>query len=197
MTNVNTCIKTPAGTVVTPKGRMGYAQYMLHPSEKSKTKAGKPKYQLTLYFPPTSDLQLLKDAANEIVRTDFASFPEHKKKSLKSPFLDAWEKTGDDQFKGWFMLRVSTTTKPAVVDARGQHVSDENEIYSGRWARASLHAFSYGTEQGAESWGVTFGLSNVQLLDHDEPLGGGRTNPENEFVPVEVAAGDSADNLFS
>lgn len=199
MTNVNTCIKTAAGTTVTPKGRLSYAQFLLRPDEKKVSKkTGKAKYSVTILIPPSADISMLKDDANAVVKADFASFPEHKKKSLKSPFLDAYEKTGDENFKGWLMLRVSTTNKPAIVDARGAAVTDENEVYSGRWGRLSVRARSYGTEPGAESWGVSFFLSNVQLLDHDDPLGGGRVNPENEFAPVEGAgAGDSADSLFS
>lgn len=195
MSNMNTCIKTPAGTIVTPKGRMSYAQFLLHPSEKAKTKDGKPKYQLSLLLPPDSDLKLLKEAANAAAAEGFASLPDHQKKSIKSPFLDAYEKTGDEQFKGWTLIRVSTTVKPAIVDARNNAVSDESEVYSGRWARISVRAGHYNTDGNR---GVSFFLSNVQLLEHDESLGGGRVNPENEFAPVEgVAEGQSADSLFS
>lgn len=199
-TNLTTGYKTAAGTTVTPKGRMSYAQYILKPSDK-KTKKGDDKYQLTMLYPPESDLTLLKNDAKELVAKDFANFPEHKKASLKSPFLDAYQKTGDERFKGWTMLRLSTKTKPAIVDARNNPVSDESEVYSGRWAQVSVRAGSYGTEQGAESWGVSFFLSNVMLLDHDESLGGGRVNPENEFAPVAdapapKAEGSGAGGLF-
>lgn len=195
MTNVNTCIKTPAGTIVTPKGRSSFFQDAFRPNSTKKTKDGKQKWSISILIPPTSDIEMLKTAAEAAGKEGFPNLPPHKK--LKSPFLDAYEKTGDEQFKGWILLRLSTTTKPAIVDARGQHVPDaelDRECYSGRWIRASVKAFHYDTDGNL---GVSFALSNVQVLDHDEPLGGGRTNPENEFVPVEVAAGDSADDMFS
>lgn len=192
MTNLNTCIKTASGTIVTPKGRMSYAQFILRPGDK-KTAKGQDKYSLSLLIPPGSDLTLLKEDASRAIREKFPALPDHKKKSLKSPFLDAYEKTGDEAFKDWTLLRVSTTVKPAIVDARGQHVSDESEVYSGRWARISVRAGGYDVDGNI---GCSFFLSNVQLLDHDEALGGGRSRPENEFVPVEGTA-ESAENLFS
>lgn len=197
MTNLNTCVKTPAGTVVTPKGRFSYAQYLLHPQEKQKTKDGKVKRQLSFLIPGDADIALLKEMVGAALREKFPSIPEHKKKSVKSPFLDAYEKTGDEQFKGWTLLRVSTTSMPAIVDARNVAIASDKldeEVYSGRWGRISLRAFGYERDG---NMGVSFALSNVQLLDHDDPLGGGRVNPENEFAPVEVAAGESADSLFS
>lgn len=196
MTNLNTCIKTPAGTVVTPKGRFSYAQYLLHPQEKQKTKDGKVKRQLSFLIPGDADIGLLKEMVGAAAKEKFPNLPAHKK--LKSPFLDAYEKTGDEQFKGWILLRVSTTTMPAIVDARNVAIPADKldeEMYSGRWGRISLRAFGYEMDG---NMGVSLALSNVQLLDHDEPLGGGRVNPENEFAPVEGAgAGDSADSLFS
>lgn len=197
MSNLNTCVKTQAGTIVTPKGRLSYAHDMTNANPKNKTRDGKQKYQVTLLIPAGSDLTLLKEDARRALTEKFASMPDHKKASLKSPFLDAYEKTGDEAFKGWTMIRVSTTTPPGIVDARGNHVTDvATEVYSGRWARLSVRAGAYEADGNR---GVSFFLSNCQLLDHDEPLGGGRARPENEFVPVDIgdsAGGGSAEDLF-
>lgn len=187
-----TCHATAAGTIVTPKGRLSYAQFLLTPGDK-KTASGKDKYSTSLLLPPDVDLTLMKQAAKKCVEEDFAKLPEHKKSSIKSPFLDAYAKTGDEQFKGWTLLRVSTTAKPAIVDARNSSVSEESEVYSGRWARLSVRPGSYDKDGNL---GVSFFLSNVQLLDHDESLGGGRVNPENEFAPVETPAGAGGAGLF-
>jgi len=186
MPNLNTCIKTAAGTIVTPKGRLSYAQDMVNANPRNKTKDGKQKYQVSLLIPPSADISMLKEAAAQAGKEKFPNLLPHQK--LKSPFLDAYEKSGDEAFKDWILLRVSTTTPPGIVDARGNHVTDTaTEVYSGRWARLSVRAAGYDTDGNK---GVSFFLSNCQLLDHDEPLGGGRARPENEFVPVDI--GDSA-----
>ena len=45
--------------------------------------------------------------------------------------------------------------------------------------------------------GVSFGLQNVQILDNDEAWGGTRARAEDEFEPVESAAGATkGDSIF-
>ena len=92
------------------------------------------------------------------------------------------------------MLRPTSLQQPGIVDARGQNVTDEKEVYAGRWCVASLRAFAYDTNGNK---GVSFGLQNVQILDNDEAWGGMRARAEDEFEPVESAAGATkGDSIF-
>lgn len=182
MANLNECYKTNAGTTVTAKGRLSYVSLLRTNPRAKNLKTGQEKYTTSLLLPPGSDLTILRADADAAAKEKWG---DNIPKGLKTPFLDAEDKMGEE-WKGWVLLRVSSMNRPAIVDARGMDVTDEVEVYSGRWARLSVRAGAYVSDMNK---GVSFFLSNVQLLDHDEPLGGGRINPENEFVPVAEGAG--------
>lgn len=206
----NTCRETAAGNIVTPKCRLSYPN-IFSTNPRAKTKDGKEKYTCSLLIPPSADISLLKQAAG---RAAVEEFGEEKVKNLKelkkfnTPFLDAFEKTrteknpaGDEQFKGWTMIRVTSVQKPGVVDASANNVDDESQVYPGRWACVSVRPFVYPARDGGNA-GVSFGLQNIQLMDHDTPLAGSAVRAEDEFSPVEGAGGgdegtpESTDSVF-
>ena len=194
MTNVKTCILTAAGTIVTPEGRLSYP-HLFKPNPKAKTQDGRLKYTGSILLPPDSDLMLLRNAANDAVIAEWGSEKSKRPKNIKAPFLDAYEKSEDEQFKGWTLLRVSTLQQPQVVNGAGLPVSDPSDAYAGRWVRFSVRAGTYTTDTNS---GVSFFLSNVQLLRDDEPLAGGKVQAQDEFVPIEgVSGGGTADDVFS
>jgi hypothetical protein len=61
-------------------------------------------------------------------------------------------------------------------------ITDLREIYGGRWARATIEAY-YFNIKGKNS-GLTFGLSNVQLLKPDTRFGADRPAAEKDFDEV-------------
>lgn len=79
---------------------------------------------------------------------------------------------------GHWILSVSSTRKPGVVDSKLDPIMDATEIYSGMYARASLNAFPY--TYGAKK-GVSFGLSHVMKTRDGDPLGG-FTRAEDDFA---------------
>lgn len=186
------------GSYLTPAGRITFFAV----AEKWKDKAkpdDKGQYALTLISPPDADFSLLRKEAERVAKDRWG---DKLPKGLKSPFLKADEKLdlkdeGID-LTGWTMIRANTyTSRPGVVDARGQPVEEgalAEEFYNGRWARMSVTAKAY-DQQGNR--GVKFYVNNIQLLHHDEqlPLGGvTRAKPEAEFEAVEgVDAGESSD----
>lgn len=181
---------TSVGSVVTPRGRLTYAN-LLKPNPNAKTKDGTLKYTTGLLLPPGSDLSLLKAEAKRGANEYFTGQIPPK---LKSPFLDAYEKSiteqnpqGDERFKGWTLIRVSNTSKPVIIDARGETVVDPSEVYSGRWAMLSVRANGYNVDGNK---GVSFFLSNVQVLENDDPFGRAPVSPEREFERV-VPAGSA------
>lgn len=190
--------KTQSGTVATPKGRLSYAQYIVRPNpEAVNKKTGECKYTTSILLPPDADLTLLKEQAKEAANKFWNGNPP---KGIHSPFLDAGEKMGDE-WEGWTLLRLSANKKPQVIDARNENVDDEDEIYSGRWAHVTVRAGGWDVDKKK---GVSFYLSNVQILDHDEPLGGvSRAKAEDEFAPADdgdgatPTAGKSNDDLFN
>lgn len=183
-----------SGNLVTPKGRISYP-YLLTANPKAKTPDGKLKFTVSILLPPDCDLTLAKQEVQRVAHEHFGDKlkDEFFRKSLRLPFLDAYEKTkGDEQFRGWTMLRLASVNKPQIVgpDAR-TYIDEPHEIYAGRWAQVSISAFAYPKGQGVDhgNKGVSFGLQNVQLLDHDEPLAGGYAKATDEFAPVEAVGG--------
>ena len=134
------------------------------------------------------------------------------KAAIERRFLDPNNLPGGgkpmgEEFEGWTLLRMSAKYKPDFIYPNGKPISASeinNEVYSGRWARISVNPYWFKTK--AQS-GVTLGLQNVQLLDHDENLGGGKPKGEGEFDAVsdeggsstassDDAGGDDIDDLF-
>lgn len=188
--NFKTCRLTKTGNIITPKCRLSFPNLL-----EARTPPGsdKAKFSVSMLIPPDADIALLKKAAAEAAKEKWGDKLPNK---MKSPFLDAGDHEYEGYIAGWLLLRASSIQKPGIVNARGEPVSDDAEVYPGRWACVSLRPFCYDTNGNR---GVSFGLQNVQLLDHDEPIGG-RARAEDEFEAVgdaEVGAVESSDDIFA
>lgn len=214
MVDFNACKATVSGNIRTPKVRLSYP-HLENPNPDAKVtsgkNAGKFKYTLSVLIPPGADISLLKKAAETASIDEFG--PEKFKAYVESerfnnPFLDAFKASksqknpsGDERFKGWTLIRCDSMTRPQVLEANGEHIGDDySGVYAGRWGFVTLNPSAYPAIDGGKP-GVKFYLGNVQLLDHDERLGGGRPAAEDEFEPVRIAGaksdGDgSADAVF-
>jgi hypothetical protein len=192
MTALNACfVSAKTGSLITCEGRLSYAQFLFEPNPDAKTKKGDQKYTLSFLMPPGSDLTAAKKMANDAI---VEQWPVEAKRprGLKSPFLDAEEKMGDE-WKGWTLIRTSTTRKPGVILPSGSDAKPE-DVYSGRWARLSLNAGTFDVDGNR---GVSFFLNNVQLLKHDDPIGGAAPKATSDFEPVAVEEGADAEDLFA
>lgn len=187
------CRVSEAGNIITPKCRMSFPQ-LLEPKAPPGNPDGKKKYNVSLLIPADADISILREAAEKVAKEKWGDKMPAK---LKSPFLKAEEYEYEGYEKGMILLRPSSITKPGIVNAKGEAVAEENEIYPGRWCVASLRAFTY---DNSGNRGVSFGLQNIQLLDHDDPIGG-RARAETEFAPVDMPESadgtkKSADSVF-
>lgn len=168
---------------------------------------GRKTYQLTMLYPPGSDLKPLnaamKAAMVEKYGADNSKWPKLRRgpKDVLRDFAEYNAETkkplaGD--WTGWTMVRCSASEKfpPGIVgptkNANGKFpiITDAREIYGGRWARATLDAYVYERKDGK---GVTFGLQNVQLLKHDTKFGGAVSAPESDFDDAEADWVDDGD----
>lgn len=153
-----------------------------------------PKYELTLLFPPGTDLSELKNAARAAVKEKWGdSVP----KGLRNPFRDAGDKNGLDGYEpGWTFVAFRTTRRPGVVDQHVQPIIDVEEFYPGCWARVTCNPYAYARKGNC---GVAFGLGNVQKMKEDESFQGG-SKAEEDFGPVTEGAGNSGaysdDDIF-
>lgn len=86
--------------------------------------------------------------------------------------------------------------KPDVVDHRGVPVPEDREpeeTYNGRWMRVSVQPYWYPAGDGMA--GVSLGLVNAQLVDHDEPLAGGKAKASSDFEAVDGVDLEDMGNL--
>lgn len=210
MVDFNTCQTMKNGNIRTPKCRLSYV-YLEKPNPKAKVTSGKNagsfKYTVSLLIPKTADISLLQKAAQA------AAVEEHGAEKVKawmemgkfnSPFLDAFKASrteknpgGDERMKDFILIRTDSLERPGIVESDGKSIGDNfSGVYSGRWAFVTLNASAYPAIDGGKP-GVKFYLGNIQLLDHDERLGGGRPSAEDEFEAVPGIASESAPSTGS
>lgn len=200
MSKPNTCVKSPAGNVITPAGRLAYPHLFSAALPMGETDSKKARYQCSIVFPKNADLTLLNNLVEETAIAEFG--PDYRKKyKVRKPFLRTEEhpRIGVEAEEFPVLIRTNSPTRPQVIRGDKSPVteSEQEDAYAGRWARLSLRTYAYDHPTGGR--GVSFGLQNVQLLDHDEPLAQMRPPAEDEFEAIEASGGDgarAADSLF-
>lgn len=206
MAEINRAYLNPkSGNLMTPKGRLLWNS--LFKPRKAKGTDGKAgKYEFNLLIPKDADITVLKEAALEAGKEKFSrAFKDAGAGKWPSSIKGPFKKTADNDKLAelavdypWFIAARSQDA-PQVVGPDGKKESvTEEDVYTGRWCRASVQAFAY--ETGGNR-GVTFGLINVQMLHDDEELviGGSRVSAESEFEDTEGAGDDSksSDDVFA
>ena len=187
MSTLNAAKLLESGNLLTPKGRMVYPALFTPSLARGETDKDKARYQVTLLLPKGSDIKALKDAVTETLDENVSAKARTTAK-IKTPFLKTEDQPRFAEFAEEFplMLRFNAKFKPDVVTPKGDRTLAEDEeadeVYSGRWGRVSCRAFFYDHPTGGK--GVSLGLQNVQLLDHDEPIAGGRVKGTAEFEGV-------------
>lgn len=194
--------KSEKGSLFTPAGRLMYANLFTPvPPSKDETDEKKFKYQLTLLLPADCDISLLEKEVGHIIDEEHKPANSALRSKIKTPFIETASIESmaalADDFP--FMLRLTSNAyeksgaarqKPGVVDSALNKVDEDrgpDECYDGRWARCSVRPYGWKRDTGK---GVSFGLVNVQLLWHDDPIGRANVKPENEFEAVEIDTED-------
>lgn len=195
-----TGLKSPAGNVITPAGRLCYPSLFKATLPQGETDQSKARYQTSLVLPKNADTKLLAQLVEDAAQATWPNYKE-KKLKIKKPFLKTEDspRVGVDPEEFPILIRTNTPTKPQIIRANKTAVTEAEaeEVYAGRWARLSLRCYTYDHPTGGK--GVSFGLQNVQLLEHAESLGAMRPAAEDEFEAAEIEGGDgakSADSLF-
>lgn len=139
------------------------------------------KYGTQLLLPPAYDLSAIKaalrEAAVEKWGADQSKWPKLKT-TPATVIRPASEKSHLQGYEdGWHFVGLNSSQRPGVVDENLESVVDPAEVYGGRWAYASCNAFAWQNKFGA---GVSLGLNNVKLADHDDSFSG-RPNAKNDF----------------
>jgi hypothetical protein len=194
---MNTKVENPC-RLITVEFRLSFPNLPPAPPRKDED-TGRETYGIGMLFPPGTDKTPFMDALRHamIVKhgSDVKKWPrlkmgpdqvlkdfEEYNANSKTPLPGDWE--------NWILVRansrVSETSRPPGVvgptrgpDGMFERISDLREIYGGRWAKASIDAYYYNIK--GKNNGVTFGLSNVQLLKHDSRFGAMRPPAEDDF----------------
>lgn len=176
--------------IITPKLRLSYPQ-LFTPKKRDDDDDSEEKYSTAMIFEAGTDLTAMKQAALDVAMSRWSNAAELiRKGKLTWPFRDDPEDVAEKGYpEGSTFMNANTKTAPGVVNALREIVTDAKEAYAGRYAKVSLTAYSYDVKGNR---GVTFGLNNVQLLEHGERLDG-RRNPQDEFEIEEGALADLSD----
>ena len=189
MSNLNKAfLIESSGNIMTPKSRMLYPSLFTATQVKGQ---GKAKYRLTLLIPAKADIELLRETIMDVAKDGLGKNIDKVK--WRNPLLSTKDEPRFAELAADFpwMIRPNSDNRPQVTNPSATKIINESEeadeVYGGRWARASIGLYFYSTDKSPIA-GVGLGLSNVQLLDHDEPLGGGRVAASSEFEAVEEGA---------
>lgn len=199
MSKLNSCEITSRGkrvNVRTARGKLSYPAIFQPSVQQNEDGSERRKYGTSLLFPKGTDLSALEEAVDLVAKERFGPDVAKKYPKLRKPFLKTsdFPNIGADAEQYPVLIRTSANTeygRPGVVDAQNRAVNEDraDQVYAGRFARLTISVFAY---DRAGNKGVSFGLSNVQLLDDDEPLSAMRRAAESEFEAVPIS-GDASD----
>lgn len=149
--------------IVTPKFQANYA-FVNRTNDSD-------KYSIDMVFDSEADLSKLKTMVEETAKEAFGTL-----KGIQMPFKDGNDKVAKDPERNAHLADMTIVTaqtqfKPGIVDADREPIIDEDDFYSGCYARASISAYSW---TYLKKKGVSFNLNNLQKLADGEKLGGSR-----------------------
>lgn len=115
-----------------------------------------------------------------------ANLPTNLKFPLRDGDAEYLEK--GEEFQGHWFLNASSTRQPRIVDLDRNDIYDENEVYSGCYARVCINLFPF-NQRGNR--GVGCGLEAVQKICDGEALGGTPVDVDEAFGDSEAYLADS------
>lgn len=153
---------------------------------------GAAKYSVMLMIPKTDSYTINKiKAATQAAKDEWVAkgkkLPTQPKSTLHDG--DGLNPSGDPypaECAGHYVMNVSSTRKPALVNADKSPITEESELFSGCYGRAIINFYAYDSHGNK---GVSAGLQALMKLSDGEPLGGGVVRDEDWDDDFEDAAG--------
>ena len=113
--------------------------------------------------------------------------------SLRIPLHDGdLEKQGEEIYQNAFYINAKTNKKPGIVDKYLREITNEEEVYSGCYGRASITFYAYNSNGNK---GIACSLNNLQKIKDGERLSG-RASARSDFKGFETDVFDDEDILF-
>lgn len=166
--------------VVTGMVRLSYVNVFTPRQREGQTE---PKYSLTVLLPKQDTATMARIQAAVEAAKDLGAMGcwSGMRVDAPAPIYDGDGARPKDrtpyspECHGHWVLNCSSKRKPEVVDANGNPIMNEAQVYSGCYGRVSLDFYPFSNQGGK---GIGCGLGNVQKLQDGEPLGGGVTAAE-------------------
>ena len=136
--------KQEGSRVITNEVRLSYV-FLNKPQV---DKAGKESYSVCIMLPKSDkETAAAIRAAYKVAYVDaVVKAWGGKKAEVKDPLRDGdVVKAGQEEFKNMWFFNAKTYRKPTVIDLKTRAVANEDEIYSGMWAKLSLNLYGYTT----------------------------------------------------
>lgn len=139
---------------------------------------GDPKYSCCLLIKKSDTAAIAKlKAAIEAVKKDpraLARWGGSVPKNLKLPLRDGDTEKDDENYEGCYFLNAnaSENLRPKIIDRACNDVLDQDEVYSGCYAKVKIGLFSY---SASGNKGIGAGLEVIQKVRDGERLSGGNS----------------------
>lgn len=172
--------------------------------------SGESYYEVDMLFSPEAqqspEYAGLKAAAAAAAKE---KFPTGIPDKFNSPFRKASDKRRqkdnsshypEEDFPGYVLVSAKSKNQPGVVGPKIDPLTSKLELLGpgdvtgGDYGRVTVHPFAYLVKGNA---GVSFWMNNAQKTRDGEPLGGSRTRADDDFTPIDGAAGADVDALFN
>ena len=157
----------------TPEARLMFVNLVKPRKIDMKNPDETPKFQLTATFSPaaqaTKGYKRLEAAVEKTIANKWGDNPPRK---LRKPFLtvDDLDEIPDGINEGDTFIRLSSTSRPEVVDRNVEAILNLDEVYSGCYGIVNVQCYPWEHATGGK--GVSFGLGPVQKTRDGDPLGG-------------------------
>ena len=144
---------------------------------------GDPKYSCCLLIKKSDTAAIAKlKAAIEAVKKDpraLARWGGSVPKNLKLPLRDGDTEKDDENYEGCYFLNAnaSENRRPKIIDRACNDVLDQDEVYSGCYAKVKIGLFSY---SASGNKGIGAGLEVIQKVRDGERLSGGNSTDGSE-----------------
>jgi hypothetical protein len=179
--------ETQSTKVVTGLVRLSYA-HLFEPT--SINEGEDKKYSVSILIPKKDKVTIAKieDAIAAATQQGKAKWGGKIPAKLKLPLRDGDEdRPDDDAYVGHYFINASSKSKPGVVDKDLNPVLDQEEVYSGCYARVSVNFYPF---EASGNRGVAVGLNNVQKLKDGEPLAGKSAAADDFAEAIELEEDD-------
>lgn len=203
------------GTMYTPVFRVSFPSVF-----KKNEKSSNPKYEIGMLFRDTEkDKDDIRNQLTVKLRKAYKGKPKlesieslmaevdrvgkdkwgdkyealKSKNKIKLPFHDGTDKEYDGYGEGVVFCTSRSKTQPGVLDQKCNRIIDEEELYAGCYAIASVNIYANdGVYDGVPTKSISVGLNNIQKIADGEPFSG-RARAEEEFVAIDEPEDDDSD----